>query len=78
MERLRRRMEEDVTVLNRLAAMEHAEQNAVVDATMAEIRRLATHEHRYPKPNNQGFPVDQCLDCGRWRTGGEGVTDDAD
>ena len=69
MERLGRRIEEDKPILDRLEAMEHAEQNAVVDAAMTEIRRLASHEHRYPKPNDQGFPVNQCLDCGRWRDG---------
>lgn len=70
MERLAKRIEEDKPILDRLEAMEHDEHNAVVDATMTEIRRLAMHEHRYPKPNDHGFPVDQCLDCGRWRTAG--------
>lgn len=30
-----------------------------------------THEHRYPRPNGQGFPVDQCLDCLEWRSDGD-------
>lgn len=68
MARLARRVEEDRPILDRLAAMEHDEQNAVVDAAMSEIRRLAVHEHRYPKPNSEGFSVNQCLDCGRWKT----------
>jgi hypothetical protein len=25
------------------------------------------HEHRYPKPNGQGFSEDQCLECGKWK-----------
>lgn len=30
-------------------------------------RRLeAEHQCRYPAPNGQGFPVNQCLDCGGW------------
>jgi hypothetical protein len=45
MDRLRRRMAEDGTILDRLADR---------------------HQHRYPKPNTAGFPVNQCLDCGEW------------
>ena len=67
MDRLRNRIEQDKPILDRLEALEHAEQERVTDVLMSEIRRLATHECRYPAPNNQGFPVDQCLDCGRWR-----------
>jgi hypothetical protein len=26
----------------------------------------AEHQCRYPAPNGQGFPVNQCLDCGGW------------
>jgi hypothetical protein len=66
-DRLRDRIEQDKPVLDRLERLEHEEANRVVDAVMSEIRRLATHEHRYPQLNNQGFPVNQCLDCGRWR-----------
>lgn len=70
MERLRHNMEKHKPLLDRLEALEHEEQNCIVDAAMSEIRRLAEHEHRYPEPNDQGFPVDQCLDCGRWRESG--------
>ncbi len=27
---------------------------------------LADHQCRFPKPNTEGFPVNQCLDCGGW------------
>lgn len=67
LDRLRERLEADKPILDRLAALEHEEANQVLDATMAVIRRLATHECRYPTLNGSGFPVDQCLDCGRWR-----------
>lgn len=33
------------------------------------LARLAAgdqHQCRYPAPNNQGFPPNQCLDCGGW------------
>jgi hypothetical protein len=35
--------------------------------SMIHVRRGDTtprHVHRYPSPNSQGFPVNQCLDCG--------------
>lgn len=70
MRRLRERVEQDKPILDRLKAMDREEENALVDSMMAEVRRLATHECRYPKPNTMGFPVDQCLDCLKWRNAG--------
>ncbi len=26
----------------------------------------ASHQCRFPSPNTEGFPVNQCLDCGGW------------
>lgn len=68
MDRLAKRLQEDKPILDRLEAMEHDEANAITEATMVAIRRLANHRHRYPQTNAQGFPPSQCLDCGYWRT----------
>jgi len=35
-------------------------------AALAELEGKG-HKHRYPAVNGQGFPVNQCLDCGGWR-----------
>lgn len=32
----------------------------------ASIEPIEAHEHRYPQANGQGFPLNQCLDCGYW------------
>lgn len=69
MDRLRQRIEEDKPILDKLEALEHTEKDAVVEAVVAEIRRLEAHECRYPTKNNRGFPTSQCLDCGRWDGG---------
>ena len=36
------------------------------DRALAELEGKG-HKHRYPAVNGQGFPVNQCLDCGGWR-----------
>jgi hypothetical protein len=53
LQRLARRVAEDATILDRLAAL-------------ASEVTTEGHLHRYPAPNAQGFPPNQCLDCGGW------------
>jgi hypothetical protein len=38
----------------------------VVIEHLESSKQEEAHEHRYPQPNGQGFPVNQCLDCGYW------------
>lgn len=57
-------------------AIEKLEREARIKAAVERDRplldRLAEnpvgpeHQCRYPQPNGQGFPVNQCLDCGGW------------
>lgn len=38
-----------------------------INEDIAMLDRLAgDHQCRFPKPNDEAFPVNQCLDCGGW------------
>lgn len=49
----------DTAFMNRLSRR--------MEADGSILARLADgHQCRFPKPNEAGFPVNQCLDCGGW------------
>jgi hypothetical protein len=60
----------DHELLDQIAARRHD------DAFMERLRERVNedapildrleHQCRYPAPNDAGFPVNQCLDCGGW------------